>query len=254
MDAKTEEKLIQELRERVNDQLAAIQLLTPLVQEKGGRREMEYLSILNRGLYQLVRTISHMELASDAPPAFRPQLLDVAGLVRDLVRQLEGLPTNVTFRWKLERTGILTMGDNSLLEEALFSLVANAVKAAGDGGLVQLEVERRGAWALISVRNSGSGLPLGEDKEDALFRKRNGVGLGLAAARRVAELHGGSLVLESRSNGVRAIFSLPVRQEERGDCLRTPVMGCDIRGGLSPVMVELSSVLPNSAYQPEELD
>ena len=89
----------------------------------------------------------------------------------------------------------------------------------------------------------------------SLLRRPDGLGLGLSIARRVASLHGGALVLEQREGrGLRSVVSLPVCPPERNQMLKTPQMGCDPTGGFSPVLVELSGVLPYQAFLPEDVE
>lgn len=72
MEHHADDKLIGQLREQVNNLLAAVQLFTPLVREKGTDRDREYLAVMNQSLYRLLRTISHMELDRAEPPLSGP--------------------------------------------------------------------------------------------------------------------------------------------------------------------------------------
>ena len=64
-----------------------------------------------------------------------------------------------------------------------------------------------------------------------------------------------ALVLEQREGrGLRSVVSLPVCPPERNQMLKTPQMGCDPTGGFSPVLVELSGVLPYQAFLPEDVE
>ena len=105
--------------------------------------------------------------------------------------------------------------------------------------------------------DNGPGLPPCAEGRGAesLLRRPDGLGLGLSIARRVASLHGGALVLEQREGrGLRSVVSLPVCPPERNQMLKTPQMGCDPTGGFSPVLVELSGVLPYQAFLPEDVE
>lgn len=106
---------------------------------------------------------------------------------------------------------------------------------------------------MFTVRDDGPGLREEEAGDPLLFR-RNGLGLGLRAARRAAQLHDGALVLENReTGGVRAVLSLPIKKGE-GGLLKSPAMGYDLAGGFSPVLVELSGVLPSRTFLPQSLE
>lgn len=256
MDREKEDRLIGELREQANDLLAALHLLTPLVRDKGSQRDGQYFAAMNQSLYRLIRSVNHMELCREAQPLFRPVPLDLAGLCRDLGRQLELLaqPLNVHFWWELERESLISLADDTLLEQAIWNLIANAVEAAGPEGRVTLRCGVKGDRCQITVSDNGPGLrPRDSGGEDPFLKSPGGVGLGLEAARRAASLHGGALVLENREEGgVRAVLSLPIRKGEKSDTLRTPQMGYDRTGGFSPMLVELSPLLPTAYFGWEE--
>lgn len=257
MEDQTGDKLVQELREQVGNLLAASQLLTPLVREQGGKKEMDYLAMMNQSLYRLLRTIAHLELTQEKAPTFRPVTLDLAGLCLELGRKVETLAgqAGVEFRCELGEETLLTAADGGLVELALLNLISNAIEAAGPGGHVGLKLSRKGALAILTVRDDGPGLSKREEAgEDPYLKEAGGLGLGLAAARRTAALHGGALVLENREEGgVRAVLSLPIRNQKE-DIVRSPRMGYDLTGGFSTALVELSRVLPYTVFMPETLD
>ena len=256
METQTGEKLVQELRGEVSNLLAAAQLLTPLVRERGSKKDMEYLAVMNQTLYRLLRTIAHLELSGARPPICRKESLDLAGLCRHLDRQVAPLAERMgaAFRCDLERESLLAEADGMLLEQALLNLIANGLEAAGKGGHVVLRLSQKGERALLTVGDDGPGLREEAPPTDPLLKKPGGVGLGLSAARRIAALHGGALVLENREEGgVRAVFSLPLGGEE-GGLMKSPRMGYDRFGGFSAALVELSRILPRDIFLPDDVD
>ena len=111
--------------------------------------------------------------------------------------------------------------DERLLKQALMNLLLNAVQALegldeDDGREKQIIVRTRldGDFARIDVIDTGPGIPLTvQDKVWEVYysRKRSGSGLGLPMARRVAEEHGGALLLESEpGKGSDFILHLPL--------------------------------------------
>lgn len=257
MERKTGERLIQELREQVNDLLAAAQLLTPLVRERGSDRDGATLAALQKSLYCMVRTVSHMELCREEEPSFSPRVIDLAGLCREIGRQVESVSgaMGVSFIWEIEKEGVLTLGDDSLLETAILNLVSNAVKAAGPGGEVSLVCRTAGERCLILVRDNGPGLIPEDPEADPLLKSEEGLGMGLEAARRVAYLHGGALLLEnSAGDGVRAALSIPIRLPEKGELVKSVAGTYDRMGGFSPLLVELAPLLPGEMFGYRDLD
>lgn len=95
----------------------------------------------------------------------------------------------------------------TLLERALDNLLRNAQRFNPAGQPIEVQARRQGERILISVRDHGPGAPeeylaqLGEPFFRAPGQSAGGHGLGLAIARRAAERHGGSLILDNHAQG-----------------------------------------------------
>ncbi|ERO61630.1 sensor histidine kinase [Pseudomonas piscis] len=95
----------------------------------------------------------------------------------------------------------------TLLERALDNLLRNAQRFNPAGQPIEVQARRQGERILISVRDHGPGAPeeylaqLGEPFFRAPGQSAAGHGLGLAIARRAAERHGGSLILDNHAQG-----------------------------------------------------
>ena len=92
--------------------------------------------------------------------------------------------------------------DGDQLDQLLINLVRNAVDASSEtGGGVEVTWERRNDTLVLSVLDEGPGLPPTANLFTPFFTtKRNGTGIGLVLSRQIAEAHGGTLSLESRSD------------------------------------------------------
>src|SRR5262249_28126529 len=111
------------------------------------------------------------------------------------------------------------MADPERLQQVLWNLLSNAVKFTPDQGAVDVVCEQVGTHARISVSDTGPGidptlLPHVFERfwQGAVDRKRHGgLGLGLAIAQHLAELHGATLRAEPVGNGIgtRFILELP---------------------------------------------
>jgi signal transduction histidine kinase len=106
--------------------------------------------------------------------------------------------------------------DHAKLQIVLESLLDNAVKFTPAGGTVRLAVSRDGADVVITVADTGVGIPLAEHDEvfERFHRARNvaaypGSGLGLAIVKATAESFGGSVGFESSEAGTRFEVRLP---------------------------------------------
>jgi signal transduction histidine kinase len=118
----------------------------------------------------------------------------------------------------------LVEGDERRLRQVIFNLLSNAIKFTPEGGEVVVATASRDHEVLISVNDTGPGIPL-EDHErifeefqqtDVGVRQREGTGLGLALSKRLVELHGGRIWVESQpGHGSRFVFTLPAKEANR---------------------------------------
>ncbi len=102
-------------------------------------------------------------------------------------------------------------GDETLIQEALFALMQNAVEASRRGGRIRVEVAASGGSHCVSVIDDGSGVArqnLEKIFEPFFTTKKEGSGLGLSAALRIAQKHGGTIVVESAGAGQGSRFTL----------------------------------------------
>jgi signal transduction histidine kinase len=95
---------------------------------------------------------------------------------------------------------IWVKGDRVALEQLLLNLLLNAAQALGQGGTVTVTAQREAESVVVSVRDSGCGIPeedLGRVAEPFFSTRPQGTGLGLAIAQRIAQAHGRPLEFES---------------------------------------------------------
>jgi signal transduction histidine kinase len=113
--------------------------------------------------------------------------------------------------------------DPAMVERLLGNLVQNAIEHTPPGGTVRVDARLAGMWAEIQVTDTGPGIP--PDQVTHVFERfyrgpssagtvKSGLGLGLAIAKRIVELHGGEI--RARSPPVRGAsfrFTLPLVRE-----------------------------------------
>ena len=251
--------MVEQLREQVSNLLAAVHLLTPVIREQRDERYDQYLAIMNQSLYRLLRLTGNIEFAALPRGAedLRSAPLDLAGLCRDLSSEVIPLAerAGVVFRYEESCSSLLTSGDAVLLRRMLLNLISNALRAAGAGGEAGLRFTAYRERCTLTIWDSGSGFDSSVPDPEDLTRRPDGAGLGLEVARRVASLHGGALVFDQREGrGGRATVSLPILVPDQRLSLYSPSVKYDATGGFSPVLVELSGVLPYGVYLPQDLE
>lgn len=126
-------------------------------------------------------------------------------------------------------------GDDGRVQQILWNLLSNAIKFTPSGGHVDVSLEYDATLATIRVRDSGVGiepaqLPFVFERfyqvDPSPTRRFGGLGLGLAIARHLADLHGGSVTASSEGSGYGSEFvlRLPVRGAEDAERRRVPAV------------------------------
>jgi two-component system NtrC family sensor kinase len=114
------------------------------------------------------------------------------------------------------------------LHQVLMNLIANAIDAIAGQGRIVIGTSRTAADFLISVRDSGAGIPeeIRSKIFDPFFTTKpvgQGTGLGLAISYGIVEDHGGSIEVQSELGaGTEFIVRIPVDLESKGKNERTP--------------------------------
>jgi signal transduction histidine kinase len=146
------------------------------------------------------------------------------GLVQTLFTSVEALATEKKLELKVMVPTDLTTakGDEQRIAQVLLNLLGNAIKFTEEGE-VRVEVVVSNESFLVSVSDTGPGLSEADQKkifeefrqaDGSSTREKGGTGLGLSIAKRIVEMHGGRIWVES-SLGKGSIFwfTLPVRVE-----------------------------------------
>ena len=255
------------LRQQVASLSAALQQMEGLYRGKE-TQGVRWRALIQQSVHRLLRSIGELELnrallGEEKSLNCRFGPLDLAGLCLQLGREVESLArqAGVDFQVDCQAASILTTGDGALLRRMLLGLISNAMKAAGPGGKAGLRLSATQERAIIAVWDNGPGME--EARLASLFqggavsrlpRPEEGAGLGLLLVRQIVSLHDGVLLMESREGqGVTATVALPVRTSKTLP-LHSPISQSDFYGGFSPLLVELSDVLPWQVFLSEDLE
>jgi len=148
---------------------------------------------------------------------------DIAQTVRST---LEPLATDKKLTFKVEMPSELPpgRGDGRRLTQVLINLVGNAIKFT-DAGEVAIKAEANNGSFHVLVRDTGPGISSADQvrlfqefqqADNAITRKKGGTGLGLAISKRIIEMHGGRIWVESQpGQGSTFAFTLPVVVERQ---------------------------------------
>jgi signal transduction histidine kinase len=205
--------------------------------------EMMRLRHLVDGLLLLV--------GSEDPRQLHRRPIDVEVIVVEALRRWAATPR----RWLLgDDDEAVVLADADRLAVAFDALIENAVQHTQEHATIEVGVRRHLGEALITVRDTGSGIA--EDDLDRIFdrfaradpgrsRRTGGFGLGLSIVRTIVEAHGGSISVRSRpGEGTTFTVRLPALATEEGSVLTLPEAYGTNGDGAPSVAVERDVVDP----------
>lgn len=259
------EQLSIQLRMSLGNIHTALERIAPPEAREADPRLDRDAALLSQSFYRVLRLANNLSEAAELEREPRPVPLendDVVVLVRDVVRRAE-VPAELlglTLRFQSDKPGHVIAIAPDRLERMVLNLLANAFKATPKGGAVEVSVRVTPQRVELAVSDTGRGISEERmaqvfdayrhfDPMDAALR---GMGLGLPICRRIAQEHGGTLVITSPpGEGTTVTVSLPNRRVQPGGMGQLiPVPS----GGHNPILVELADVLPWKAFTRQFVD
>jgi signal transduction histidine kinase/CheY-like chemotaxis protein len=172
--------------------------------------------------------------------------IDLNALVNDALRGLATADRTTDRQVTYTGTPVWVDADRTRLEQVLTNLVVNAVQHTASGGQIAVTISPRGDAVEIAVADDGDGM----DPETAarvfeLFyqagqgpeRKRGGLGIGLTLAKRIVDLHGGSIEVASAGPGWGATFTLRLPAIPAQSSRRAGTQGAMLQGTSRRVVI-----------------
>ncbi|HHH41459.1 MAG TPA: PAS domain-containing protein [Chloroflexi bacterium] len=151
-----------------------------------------------------------------------PEDVPLNELITDVVERISPLAkeADMELTWEVPAEPLIVRADAIRLRQVLVNLLDNALKFTPAGGQIRVQVERRPMEVLISVNDTGPGIPPAEREriferfyqiDNSSTRAHSGTGLGLAICRQIVELHHGRIWVEEGDGGVgsRFCFTIP---------------------------------------------
>jgi CheY-like chemotaxis protein/anti-sigma regulatory factor (Ser/Thr protein kinase) len=177
-----------------------------------------------RHLLRLINDILDLAKVEAGKMDLRISSADLNDLMRGCLSIIRETAIKRGLALELEITDDLSQGNNIRADEVrlkqiIMNLLSNAAKFTPSGGVIHLEARKQENEILISVSDSGIGIKP-QDKErifqefeqvDSSFsRQEEGTGLGLSLTRRLVELHGGRIWVESEGENKGSVFSFTI--------------------------------------------
>lgn len=143
--------------------------------------------------------------------------MDLAALAGAVARRFQESTDDTRIVWDVPQQPVHVLGDPGRLEQVLDNLLSNAIKYSPKGGEVLLRLRGAPDGVVLTVHDSGIGLPAGEEEQifepfrrasNALTQELPGIGLGLYISRQIAEAHRGTLRAETQGEGLGSTMTL----------------------------------------------
>jgi signal transduction histidine kinase len=218
-----------ELRTPLNAIIGFSEVLSQRMFGEINDKQAEYLAdILESGqhLLALINDILDLSKIEAGRMELEPTEFDLPTAIENtliLVRERAQRHGITLGRTVDERLGTIR-GDERKVKQVLLNLLSNALKFTPEGGQIDVRAEAQDEAAEISVRDTGVGIA--PEDQEAVFeefrqvgtasKKVEGTGLGLAISRRLIELHGGRIWVNSQIGaGSTFSFTLPLRIDQR---------------------------------------
>lgn len=230
-------QFMRNLRHEFRTPLTSILGAADVLKAEAPAAQQEFIEIIEQGGQRLMRTLDAMldltSLQGGGDVDQNPRVLDLAAAAQSVVGELEepAARKDLFLRTQAPMGETLVRADPASLYRVLRSLLGNAVKFTREGGVV-VEVSAEDGQAQVRVIDTGVGIAeeylphlfdaFGQESSD-LSREFEGMGVGLAVARRIVDLMGGEIAVDSKK-GEGSVFTvrLPEAFSGRTDAADAP--------------------------------
>lgn len=222
--------LSHELRTPLNVIMSTLQLMDSLINDEDAMSKVDKLSkhfnVMRQNCYRQLRLVNNMIDITKIDAGFfeiKPQNKDIVSVVENIAMSVSDYIKNkgleLIFDTDVEEK--VMAFDLDSIERIILNLLSNAVKFTHEGGDIRVNISDRGKTLLISVKDSGIGIP--KDKQDIIFdrfrqvdksltRNHEGSGIGLSLVKSLVEMHNGKISIQSEyGSGTEFIIDIPVR-------------------------------------------
>lgn len=213
-----------ELRTPLNAIIGFSDILKTEVYGKLTEKQSEYISDIQVSGIQLLGMVNEIldiskieanaiKLVKRYFEISRP-VIETTNLLMPLVKK-----KNINLSYHIEKD-IDIYADYQKIQQVFYNLLSNAIKYTPENGNIVITVTNTSKKIKISVKDSGIGIEKKYHKkifqkfvqlEDAFYKKETSTGLGLAITKKLVELHGGKIKVESeKGHGADFIVTLPI--------------------------------------------
>jgi len=213
---KLKEEFLSNLSHEIRTPVAAVQLtLETLLEEESDQRKKELIErALGRlkDISRILETVYMLSLDKKTKNFREVNLRELVDeVIKDLEKELKEKELGVELDLREERL----VGDREKLRILLRNLVENAIKYNREGGKIFLRIFLEGDRFILEVEDTGRGIDKGIIplifEPFVKFESEKGMGIGLYLVKKITELHGGKVKVESeKGKGTKFVVSLPL--------------------------------------------
>jgi PAS domain S-box-containing protein len=229
---KRKDEFLATLAHELRNPLAPIRNALALMRQTRDDKELieDARRTMERQMTQMVRLVDDLmdvNRINQNKLQLRKQRIDLAAVVQSAVETSRPLIEQGGHQLTvmLPQEAIPLDGDLTRLAQVFANLLTNAAKYTEQGGRIWLTAERVGSNAIVTVRDTGIGIPaeampalfeMFSQVERSLERSQGGLGIGLMLVKRLTEMHGGTIEAHSEgpSKGSEFIVRLPLVTEK----------------------------------------
>ena len=182
-----------------------------------GQRFIGIIQRQNRHLGHIVNDLLEVSRMLSGKIVLDERPLDLGPCVRHCIESLHTTDRAMDYRWQLNTGTAWVHGDAVRLEQIVNNLVVNAMQFSPPGSEIRVRAGAQGNHAVVEVADEGAGISA--ELLPRIFepfvqgpavsgRPSSGLGIGLALARQLVELHGGELRVHSGGPGQGSLFTM----------------------------------------------
>ena len=223
-------------------------------------RLLNYVSSLNRSYNSIKRSIdnvSTLTMMEAGTLPFTPETFDISDACADILEAVRFMLRRDDIEINLHaQENIRVIADRVLFEQLLMNLLSNSIISCTDGGRISVSLLRTDRYIILGVNDTGRGIE--PDVLSGIFEhyRRHvklsdageGAGMGLAIVRGIAEMHEGTVIIESRGRDMGTSVRVMLSTELKPSTRFSEHGNDNTRDISQAVLTEFADILSDSCY------
>lgn len=227
-----------EFKTPLNIILGIVQLIDKNIDSDNITKEnlLRHVNIMRQNSYRLLRLVNNLIDISRIDIGYynlQSSNYNIVKVIEDITlsiaEYIKHKKINLLFNTDFKE--IMLACDVDKIERVMLNLLSNAIKYTDDGGSIQVSLNKVNNDVIISVKDSGVGIP--KDKLELIFdrfgqvnsilsRRCEGSGIGLSIVKSIVQMHGGKIeVFSEVGKGTEFVFNIPIKILEEENVILT---------------------------------